>query len=87
MTPFEQNTHVFIIRVWRESREIEGATPQWRGVIEHVTSGERRYVQNLNDISAFIATYLLGMGIKPANKWRIKQWLNRWKQLKILKEE
>ncbi len=58
MTPFEEHTHVFIVRVWHEHREIEAAPPQWRGVIEHVPSGERRYLTDLRSISAFITHYL-----------------------------
>ncbi len=55
MNPIEENTHVFIVRVWREQREIEGAMPTWRGMIEYVPSGERRYLKDLDEIRGFIA--------------------------------
>ena len=54
MELFEANTHVFILRLWLEPREIEGAEPEWRGVIEHVVSGERRYFRNLEGMLSFI---------------------------------
>jgi hypothetical protein len=79
MTSFEKHTHVFILRVWRESREVEGSAPEWRGMIEHVPSGERRYVQSLDSISAFILPYLIGMGVRLEIRWRVRQWLNWWR--------
>jgi hypothetical protein len=54
---FEANTQVFILRFWLEPREIEGAEPEWRGVVEHVQSGERRYFQNLEVMLSFISKY------------------------------
>jgi hypothetical protein len=58
MSPPDEKTHVFIVRLWLEAREIEGAETLWRGVVEHVSSGQRRYVDNLDEIPAFIAGYL-----------------------------
>jgi hypothetical protein len=68
---------VFILRIWREAREIEGAPPQWRGMIEHVPSGERRSVQTLDSISAFIVPYLIGMGVRLEIRWRVRRWLKK----------
>lgn len=39
----EEEAHAFIVRIWREPREIDDAASEWRGMIEHVESGERRY--------------------------------------------
>jgi len=55
VNPIEENTHVFIVRIWCERREIEGRMPTWRGMIEHVPSGERRYFKDLDEIHGFIA--------------------------------
>lgn len=52
------NTHVFILRFWLEQREIEGAEPEWRGVIENVGSGERVYFINLDQVQAYLISYL-----------------------------
>ncbi|MFQ5857712.1 MAG: hypothetical protein ACE5LU_19065 [Anaerolineae bacterium] len=79
MTSFEDNTHVFIVRIWREPREIDGAAPEWRGVIEHVTTGERRYLKDVDAIVAFILPYLEGMGVELGLRWRVRRWLNQWK--------
>jgi hypothetical protein len=75
----EKNRQVFVVRIWREAREIEGKLPEWRGMIESVHSGERRYLKNLGDIAAFIAPYLCRMGVKldrygPVWGWLIRRW-------------
>lgn len=70
----EKNRQVFIIRIWREGRDIEGASPAWRGEIESTQTGERRYLKNLDDILAFIAPYLERMGVRLDLRWRVKQW-------------
>lgn len=79
MTPLEDNTYVFIVRIWLERREIEGAAFEWRGVIEHVLTGERRYVRDLNDIPANIAPFLEEMGVGLRTRWRLRKWLRRLK--------
>jgi len=56
-----ETTQVFILRVWRETREIEGAAPEWRGVIEHAPSSERRYFKNLDELVDFIMLHAPGM--------------------------
>jgi hypothetical protein len=50
----ESSTYAFIVRIWYERREIAGAQEEWRGVIESLASGNRRYVKDLNDIPEFI---------------------------------
>jgi hypothetical protein len=49
------------VRIWVERREIEGAQPLWRGVVEHAQSGERRYLTDLSAIVDFIAPYVREM--------------------------
>jgi hypothetical protein len=54
MKSFEENTLVFIIRIWPEPQEIESVSPKWRGVVENVFTGEKRYLKNLDELTAFI---------------------------------
>lgn len=75
----EENTQVFIVRIWREPREIARAAPAWRGVIEHVPSGDRSYLKDLDEIPALIAPYLESMGLKLGLCLRVTRWLKRWK--------
>jgi hypothetical protein len=78
MTLFERNTNVFIIRIWCEAREIEGATPEWRGIIEHVPTGQRRYFKDPTEILDFLLPYLQEMGYKPGFCWQLQRWLKQW---------
>jgi hypothetical protein len=61
VTGIESN--VFILRIWYEPREIAGATAIWRGRIEHIPSGNHRYLDDLDEIKRFIVPYLVPMGI------------------------
>lgn len=80
MTQSERNHHLFILRIWKEPRELPGALPLWRGVIEHVGSGERRYVKALDEITAFLARYLEETAVPSTAYGRIARWLKRWKR-------
>lgn len=75
----ENNRHVFIVRIWREPREVEGALPEWRGVIESTQDNQRRYLKSLDEIIAFIFPYLEKMGVKLEIDGRFKQWLEKQK--------
>jgi hypothetical protein len=61
----QDTSHTFIARFWLEPREIKGAKPIWRGVVEHVASGRRLYLEDLDEIKTFIANYLQERGIWP----------------------
>jgi hypothetical protein len=61
---FESDTHPFIVKIWLEETAEEAGRATWRGHITHVPSGERRYIQDLDSISAFIAPYLEAMGVE-----------------------
>jgi hypothetical protein len=54
MTSFKKYTDVFIVRIWHEPGELEDVSYVWRGVIEHLASTEKRYFQNLEDMTAFV---------------------------------
>jgi hypothetical protein len=62
MKSFDEDTHAFIVRIWPEPREIEGAAFEWRGVVEHITTRERRYFRNLDEVTSFISPYVRAMG-------------------------
>lgn len=77
MNSSEKNRQVFIVRIWREAREIEGRLPEWRGMIESAQSGEQRYLRNLGDIASFITPYLCRMGVRLDRSGRVRRWLSR----------
>ncbi|MEA3335569.1 MAG: hypothetical protein U9R25_06630 [Chloroflexota bacterium] len=64
MDDFEGNAHSFIVKIWLEETAEEAGQAHWRGRITHVPSGTYRYVQRLEDISAFIIPHIRAMGVE-----------------------
>jgi hypothetical protein len=77
MDEIDSDAQSFIVRVWVEDRVEEAGQREWRGQITHVSSDNRRYLKNLNEIPDFIAPYLEAMGMKPGMRWRLRRWLKR----------
>jgi hypothetical protein len=75
----EVHTHPFIVKVWLEETTEQAGRVTWRGHVTHVSSGERRYLRDLDDIAAFIAPYLEKMGVRLGLLWRVRQWLRQWR--------
>jgi hypothetical protein len=75
MESLEVTNHPFVVRIWLEETAEEAGRATWRGHITHVPSGERRYLEDLDDIIAFIAPYLEEMGVQLDMCWRVRQWL------------
>lgn len=75
MKSTEAETHAFIIRLWREQREIKNARPIWRGTIEHVPSGKRKAFAELEEILDFIALHLSDVDVKVNICWQLRRWL------------
>lgn len=59
----EDNSAVYIVRVWLEHREVEGAPVTWRGSIEHVASGRIKYLTELDEIAQFVRPHLEALGV------------------------
>ena len=60
-----KQTHVFIVRIWPEPRELPHADGEWRGTVEHLDSNEQIAFRFLDKLIAFIAEKT-GMGMtKP----------------------
>ena len=49
------DTHVFIVRIRQEAREIAGAEPKWRGSVEHLPSRTKGHFETLDAMADFIA--------------------------------
>ncbi|WP_035051723.1 hypothetical protein [Andreprevotia chitinilytica] len=65
----QDQTAVFIVRIWCEEREIENAAGEWRGVVEHVRSNQRMFFRTLEGMSAFMQPFLEEVGIAPQDRW------------------
>ena len=57
----------FIVRIWREPTEYEGAIPEWRGSIEHVGTGQRAFFRDLDAIATFMKPHLETIGLNPGD--------------------
>jgi hypothetical protein len=54
MDQFEQKQHSFMIRIWLERDSLKNSRSEWRGWIDHVPSGKRRYFREFSEVSEFI---------------------------------
>lgn len=54
----QDSAHVFVVRLWLEHREMEGMVPERRGIVEHVPTGERRYVRSVDEVLEFLSGFL-----------------------------
>ncbi len=52
MSGRKPTNQAFVLRLWREDDEADSGI--WRGWIQHVGSGEKIFVQNLQDLLDFI---------------------------------
>ncbi|GAC1354110.1 MAG: hypothetical protein NVSMB42_11460 [Herpetosiphon sp.] len=52
----QRTEQLFIVRIWQEFSQIRSG--HWRGSVEHVPSGQRRYFASLDDLNAFILRWV-----------------------------
>lgn len=81
MTLLGDRTLVFVIRIWQEPREIDDAAPGWRGSIEAIQDGKRRYFTRLEDIPPFLAPYVQGDPTSPHESPPSRSWFERLRRL------
>ena len=87
MTQPDDRSESFIVRIWLEHREIAGALPVWRGMIEHVTSGKRMYVSDLDHIVVFMADYVRAWGVELKSWALLREKLHRLNPRNLLKRD
>ena len=46
----------FVLRIWREEEDGR-EQPVWRGWVQHISSGDRRYLQSTEELVRFIEGY------------------------------
>ena len=74
----ETVTHSFVVKIWLEEATEAPEQTLWRGYITHVGTGERRYIQRLEDITAFISHFLNPPGLRAAGIRAKMQQIRRW---------
>lgn len=77
MDLFEESTHSFIIKIWREWTGKKSKPATWRGHITHVPDGEQRVVSGFDDISDFILPYIEAIGVRSSCWTRGSRWLRK----------
>ena len=64
MQPVRRSEHLFVVRVWREPSQ--AAPPgQWRGAVEHVSTGQRIYFASLAELNQFMLVQMDVAAMEP----------------------
>jgi hypothetical protein len=75
---YDSHIHSFITKIWLEEPAEGARRAKWRGLITHVPSGERRYLEDLDDIKTVILPYLRDMGVRLGLASHLRLWWRRW---------
>ena len=67
----ESDVQSFIVKLWLEGPADGGSRRLSHGYVTHVSSGERRYVNGLGQVTNFIAERLEAAGMKLGVRWRL----------------
>jgi hypothetical protein len=79
MDQSESQVHSFIVKLWLEEPGNKAERLLWRGYVTHVPSGQRRYLNDLQDIVRFVESYVSETGGKSSQH---RNWLQRWMRMK-----
>jgi hypothetical protein len=55
MSSLDERSHTFVVRIWEERRDVEDAPTTWRGRVDDVRTGVRRYFTRLEDLVAYMS--------------------------------
>jgi hypothetical protein len=56
----KRHSHLFALRIWPEARE--NVQTEWRGKIQHMTSGKTRHFRDWSTLVAFLLEMLPELG-------------------------
>jgi len=54
--PRPRPRNAFVLRIWREEED-DRERSAWRGWVQHINSGDRRYLQSTEELIRFIESY------------------------------
>lgn len=54
MKSLDERTYTYVVKIWEERRDMAGAEPTWRGSVEDIQTGTRRYFDALHDLSSYL---------------------------------
>jgi len=55
MSSLDERSHTFVVRIWEERRDVADAVPTWRGRVDDVRTGVRRYFTTLDDLVNYLS--------------------------------
>jgi hypothetical protein len=56
MSSLDERSHTFVVRIWEERRDLPDALPTWRGRVDEVRTGLRRYFNTLDDLVLYLSS-------------------------------
>lgn len=59
----DDSPHVLILRLWRETGTSDDAEPEWRALIEDVSTSQRFPVRDMRSLQALLAPYRDDIGL------------------------
>ena len=67
MSEWADRSASFVVRIWCEQRDMEGAAVEWRGSVECVSCGDRLYFRQLERMTDFMLVHLRRIGLDAAH--------------------
>lgn len=68
----EEQSASFIVRIWKERESTATEEFAWRGSIEQVQTGEKKYFHDLRYIQTFMKPFMEDIGVKTSgNFWEL----------------
>ncbi len=67
MSSLDERSHTFVVRIWEERRDVDDAPTTWRGRVDEVRTGVRRYFTTLEDLVTYLSSQsgMAGAGQEP----------------------
>jgi len=56
MSSLDERSHTYVVRIWEERRDVADAPSTWRGRVDDVRTGVRRYFTTLDDLVAYLSS-------------------------------
>ena len=56
MSSLDERSHTFVVRIWEERRDLANAVPTWRGRVDNVRTGSRKYFTALEDLVTYLSS-------------------------------
>jgi hypothetical protein len=54
MKSLDKRTWAFVVTVWEERRDIDGACPEWRASVDDIRRGTRVYFDSFPELYAYL---------------------------------